>query len=40
MYVTVSGGAGVTSNTQRVNFNPPGVSNRSNVLYWRDRRLQ
>lgn len=40
MYVTVSGGAGVTANTQRMNFNPPGVSNRSNVLYWRDRRVR
>ena len=40
MYVTVSGGAGTTANTQRVNFNPPGMSNRSNLLYWRDRRFR
>ncbi len=40
MYVTVSGGAGTTANTQRVNFNPPGMSNRSNLLYWRDRRIR
>lgn len=40
LYVTTSGGAGSSASTQRVNFNPPGVSNRSNMLFWRDRRIQ
>jgi type IV pilus assembly protein PilY1 len=40
LYVTVSGGGGVGANTFRVDMNPPGVSNRSNMLYWLDRRLQ
>ncbi|HET6459359.1 MAG TPA: PilC/PilY family type IV pilus protein [Syntrophales bacterium] len=40
IYVTVSGGGGVSASTQRVNFNPPGISNRVNILNWRDRRIQ
>jgi Tfp pilus tip-associated adhesin PilY1 len=40
LYVTVSGGGTTGSSTSRVNMNPPGVSNRSNMLYWLDRRLQ
>ncbi len=40
LYVTVSGGAGGSSSTQRVNFNPPCLSNRTNMLFWFDRRLQ
>ncbi len=40
MYVTVSGGGGVGANTFRVDMNPPGVANRSNMLYWLDRRLK
>lgn len=40
LYVTTSGGGGSSANTQRVNFDPPGVSNRTNLLFWRDRRIQ
>ncbi len=40
LYVTTSGGGGTSASTQRVDINPVGVSNRTNMLYWRDRRLQ
>ncbi len=40
MYVTVSGGGGISANTQRVNINMPGVASRVNILNWRDRRIQ
>jgi type IV pilus assembly protein PilY1 len=40
LYVTVSGGGSTGASTRRVNMNPPGVSNRTNMLYWLDRRLQ
>jgi type IV pilus assembly protein PilY1 len=45
LYVTVSSGfvsdgTNTGMNTGRVNFNPPGMSNRTNILYWKDMRLQ
>jgi type IV pilus assembly protein PilY1 len=47
LYVTTSGtGGGITgttvtsASTQRVNFNPPSPASRTNMLYWRDRRIQ
>ena len=40
LYVTLSGGGGVSASTQRVNFNPPGLNNRVNILNWKDRRIQ
>ena len=40
IYITLSGGGGIAASTQRVNFNPPGLSNRVNILSWRDRRIQ
>ena len=40
LYVTVSGGAGSSASTTRVNFDPPTLSNRTNLLYWKDLRLQ
>ena len=40
LYVTVSGGAGTGASTNRINFNPPGAVNRTNMLYWRDTRIQ
>jgi len=40
IYVTTSGGAGMDAVTARVNFNPPAFSNRTNILSWRDRRVQ
>jgi type IV pilus assembly protein PilY1 len=38
LYVTTSGGPG--GRTQRVNFNPPSLANKTNMLFWLDRRLQ
>jgi Tfp pilus tip-associated adhesin PilY1 len=40
LYVTTSGGSGEGASTARVNFNPPGVANKSNMLYWKDKRIQ
>ncbi|MDH4267291.1 MAG: PilC/PilY family type IV pilus protein, partial [Deltaproteobacteria bacterium] len=40
LYVTVSGGGGTSASTTRVNFDPPTLSNRTNLLYWKDRRLE
>ncbi len=40
LYVTVSGGAGASASTARVNFDPPTLANRTNILYWKDRRLE
>lgn len=40
LYVTVSGGSGASASTQRVNFDPPTLASRTNILYWKDRRLE
>ncbi len=40
LYVTTSGGGGAAASTQRVNFTPAGALNRTNMLYWRDTRIQ
>ncbi|MBN1546776.1 MAG: hypothetical protein JW902_08970 [Syntrophaceae bacterium] len=40
LYVTTSGGGGTTASTQRVNINPPGAANRTNMLYWKDLRVR
>ncbi len=46
MYVTESGGTGGTGNlgnpvsTRRMDFNPPTVANRTNMLFWQDLRVQ
>ncbi|MEI7672097.1 MAG: PilC/PilY family type IV pilus protein, partial [Deltaproteobacteria bacterium] len=47
LYVTTSGTGGGTTgttvtsaSTQRVNFDPPSTASRTNMLYWRDRRIQ
>ncbi len=41
LYVTISGGSeGGIASTIRVNFDPPGLVNRTNMLFWLDRRLQ
>lgn len=40
LYVTTSGGGGVSASTQRVNITPAGALNRTNMLYWRDQRIQ
>ncbi|HNS54125.1 MAG TPA: PilC/PilY family type IV pilus protein [Syntrophales bacterium] len=39
LYVTVSGGAGIGSNTQKAPVNPPTIASRTNILHWRDRRV-
>lgn len=40
LYVTSSGGGGVGAQTQRVNINPPGLANRTNMLFWKDKRVE
>jgi type IV pilus assembly protein PilY1 len=40
LYMTVSGGGGTGASTQKVNFEPPTLANRTNLLYWKDRRLE
>ena len=40
LYVTVSGGGLSSASTQRVTFNPPGASNRTNLIHWKDMRVQ
>jgi type IV pilus assembly protein PilY1 len=40
LYMTVSGGSGTSASTQKVNFDPPTLANRTNLLYWKDRRLE
>jgi type IV pilus assembly protein PilY1 len=40
IFVTRSGGGGQGAGTIRVPFNPPTLSNKTNLLYWKDRRLQ
>jgi len=40
LYVTTSGSGSSDAQTQRVNINPPGLANRTNLLFWRDRRIQ
>ena len=40
LYVTTSGGGGTAASTQRINITPAGVANRTNMLYWKDMRIQ
>jgi len=40
LYVTVSGGAGTGATTMRAKVNPPAIANRTNLIHWRDRRIQ
>jgi Tfp pilus tip-associated adhesin PilY1 len=40
LYVTTSGGGGASASTQRVDITPAGALNRTNMLYWRDQRIQ
>jgi hypothetical protein len=40
LYVTVSGGGATGASTQKINFNMPGLSQRTNLLFWRDRRIE
>ena len=40
MYITVSGGSGVSGSTMRAPINPPFTSSRTNLLYWKDNRIE
>ena len=40
LYVTTSGGGGTGAQTQRANVNPPGLANRTNMLFWKDKRVE
>jgi type IV pilus assembly protein PilY1 len=40
LYVTLSGGGGSSASTIRAPVNPGNFSNKTNILYWRDRRVQ
>jgi Tfp pilus tip-associated adhesin PilY1 len=40
LYITVSGGGLSSASTQKLEFNVPGVTNRTGLLYWRDRRVR
>ena len=40
LYVTVSGGGQTDASTQKLDFDPPGLSSRTNVIYWHDRRVK
>ena len=40
LYITVSSGGGSGASTQKVNFTPPTLSNQTNMLFWKDQRLQ
>lgn len=40
LYVTTSGGGASNAQTQRVNINPPGLVNRTNMLFWKDKRVE
>jgi Tfp pilus tip-associated adhesin PilY1 len=39
LYVTVSGGAGIGATTMKTGVTPNSLANRTNILYWRDRRV-
>jgi len=40
LYLTNSGGAGIAGATKRLNEDIPKRANPTNILYWRDRRIQ
>jgi len=40
LYITTSGSGTTGAQTLRVNINPPGLSNRTNMLYWKDKRVE
>ena len=40
IFATTSGAGSQESSTVRVNFNPRTLSNRSNMLFWKDKRLK
>lgn len=40
LYITASGGGGTAAETFRVDFDPRGLSNRTNIIYWKDKRVE
>jgi hypothetical protein len=40
LYMTVSGGAGQNVSTTRIDFDPPSLANRTNLIHWKDMRLE
>jgi hypothetical protein len=40
LYVTTSGGGGISAETARVNMDPRGLANRTNIIFWRDTRIE
>ncbi len=40
LYMTTSGGAGQNLTTTRIDFDPPSLANRTNLIHWKDRRLE
>jgi hypothetical protein len=40
LYVTVSSATYTSTKTVKTSLTPPVPSNRSNILFWRDRRIQ
>jgi len=40
MYVTTSGSGLIGAQTQRVNINPPAWANRTNMIFWKDKRVE
>jgi type IV pilus assembly protein PilY1 len=40
LYVTASGGGGTSAETARVDFDPRGLASRTNMIFWRDRRIE
>lgn len=40
LYVTTSGGGGTAASTDRVNIDPQGIANRTNIIFWRDTRVE
>jgi type IV pilus assembly protein PilY1 len=40
LYMTTSGGGGTSLTTDRVDFEPPSLANRTNLTHWKDLRLE
>ncbi|PKN50759.1 MAG: hypothetical protein CVU55_15355 [Deltaproteobacteria bacterium HGW-Deltaproteobacteria-13] len=40
LYVTTSGGGGISGETARVNITPKGLANRTNIIFWKDTRIE
>jgi Tfp pilus tip-associated adhesin PilY1 len=40
LYMTTSGGGGQSLTTSRIDLEPPTLANRTNLIHWKDRRLE